>query len=143
MLLLVPVRRSVQPQSVWTRRIFLEKNLGNEILRPCERWNIPTFVFLPNSKHVLFLFRIFRLYGINHVKIKFLIMWKNCTDSNSDSNIWLWVRNAGPYVIPSIIFVLYLTVLKVVYYPVVCLVLLLFASYCILPRIRRGWISSN
>jgi len=41
-------------------------------VRPCERWNIPNFVFLQNLKHMLFC--TFRKYRINFVKIEFLFL---------------------------------------------------------------------
>ncbi len=61
------------------------------LIRPCERRNIPTFVFfakfktrniptfvfLQNSKH-----EIFHINGINRIKIKFLFSQKTCSDSN-------------------------------------------------------------
>jgi len=55
-------------------------------VRPCKRWNIPTFIFLQNSKHILFC--IFHVYRIYPVKIEFL--FSQNTRSNSNFN---WIYN--------------------------------------------------
>jgi len=43
------------------------------------------------------LFQIFQKLQKNNVKIEFLFSQKTCSDSNSDSNIQVRVRYAGPY----------------------------------------------
>jgi len=49
-------------------------------VRPCARRNIPTLVFLQNSKHRIF--RIFRLYQKYRVRIKLLFLQNTRSDSN-------------------------------------------------------------
>jgi len=63
---------------------------GAYTLRPCERRNIPTFVFLQNLKHRIFF--IFPIFGIYHIKIEFLFS----RNSHSDSNFnWIFDYDYG------------------------------------------------
>ncbi len=71
------------------KNVCLEsKNVHFEVRHVC----FELFRVLQNSKQ-----EIFCTYGIYCINIKFLISRKNHSNSNSDLNIWLRVRNAGPY----------------------------------------------
>ncbi len=49
-------------------------------VRPCKRWNIPTFILLQNLKHGIF--QIFRIYQKYCVKIVSKMLQNACSDSN-------------------------------------------------------------
>jgi len=85
-------------QSITKRFVSFWRPLWYRV-RPCERRNIPTLIFLRNSKHILF--SIFSIYRIYCIQIKFLFLQNTCSNLNSDSKIWLRVWNAA--LVPSVL----------------------------------------